>query len=81
MCIRVPSIVHLGTVEMTIECVQGLSGPTVSQTWARLPSFITWNPYVLTPTGGPCAPLRLQLSMSSQACVEQTSKHLGSPLS
>lgn len=54
MCIHVPSIVHLGTVEMTIGCVQGLSGPTVSQNWARLPSFITWNPYVLTLTGGPC---------------------------
>lgn len=34
-------------------CAHGFGGPGVSQTRARLPPFITWNPYVLTLTGGP----------------------------
>lgn len=40
MGVYVHPVVHSGTVEMT-----------VSQTWARLPPFITWSPHILTLTG------------------------------
>ena len=34
-------------------CVHGFGGPGVSQTWARPPPLVTWNPFVLTLIGGP----------------------------
>lgn len=49
MWVYVYLIIFGGTAEITTDMS---SGPTVSQTWDRLPPFITWDSRILTLTGG-----------------------------